>query len=95
MRKAFSIPTSTPTEVFAASKERDILIVQNVSDTDMSYDLTAEGTSALTLANGLVLAAGEILSLTHPFSGLSVTLYHEAGSNKSVRLQSTAIKGVR
>lgn len=76
--------TTSAVEIYA-SATRDLLVLQNDSDTDFFYDLGVAG-DALTTANGVRLESGERLTLRQPESNLAVRMIHGSTGNKTLRV---------
>ncbi len=81
--------TTAATELVAASHNRTLLILQNVSDTDMYLKLDSSATE-VTVANGLKLAAGDpplIITCKPGQFTNAVRGIHGGAGNKDLRVQ--------
>lgn len=86
MRTSIAVAT-TPTELAPADPSRFWLIIQNASDTDMAIDIAGSPSAALTMDNGLILAAGREVCLTGGPANNRVTAMHAGTGNKDCRVQ--------
>ena len=85
MRSALSVTTSAAQAV-SSDTARDYLVVQNNSDETWSAGLgTAD--DALTMENGILLAAGDTLILTGALAQVSVFLMHAGTGTKAGSVQ--------
>jgi hypothetical protein len=85
MKTVISVAT-TPTELAAADKNRFWTVIQNNSDTDFAIDLAGDG-DALTMANGIVLAAGREICLVGAPANNRITAIHGSTGTKDCRVQ--------
>lgn len=84
--KAISVTTSA-SQIVQPSGKRNWLIVQNNSDTDWAIALSSDSVAALTVDNGLVLRAGDLMTLSGPFAKLGVAAIHGGSGSKDGRIQ--------
>lgn len=86
--QAFNVTTTA--QKVASAGNRDFIHVQNVSDSDVYVKYDGDST-ALTTANGLKIAAGDILVLNNDGHRNVFTrelwAIHGAAGNKEVRIQ--------
>lgn len=92
MRTAIDVEPNTPTTVLPFDPDREYSMVQNNSDTDMTFDTTGEGSSPLSASNGMVLKAGREICLTGEFARLSVVVFHAGETAKNVRVQGGRVR---
>ncbi len=81
--------TASATELVAANAKRKLLILQNVSDTDMYLKLDASATE-VTAANGLKLAVGDpplVITCRQGDFVNAVRGIHAGSGNKDLRVQ--------
>ena len=86
MRTAIAVAT-TPTEAAPADHSRGWLAIQNNSDTAMALDLTSSGDGSLTMANGLILEAGDTTILHGEVANNRVMAIHGSTGTKDARVQ--------
>ncbi len=80
--------TTSATEIVAANARRSLLIIQNVSDTDLFLKLDSSETE-VTTANGLKMQVGDsplIITCSWGEYGNAIRAIHGGSGNKVVRI---------